>query len=360
MYGRTYMGVERTTVLIAPAGKIAPDGKIARIWRKVKVPGHAEAVLEAVRMVDIWLYSTRFLLLWPAALLKNPKSAAAQAPPTSNVPPPPNHTETLAGRARAIVVQPDVRAKIMLAKAAAKDWHHRRLSLARLADREPMPEQPGRPDRPQLLAPREMPRRRSGGRKGRIALLHALAHIELSAIDMTWDLVGRFAFEPMPRSFFDDWVRVGVEEAKHFELLMDRLEALGSEYGALPAHDGLWQALQATGDDLMARLAIVPLVLEARGLDVSPAMVAKLRDHGDEASARILDIIYNDEKHHVAFGLKWFRFLCRRHDLLPEPTFHRLVRQNFRGALKPPFNDKARSEAGLTPGFYKPLAAFGP
>ncbi len=204
-----------------------------------------------------------------------------------------------------------------------------------------------------------MPRRSSHGARGRIALLHSLAHIELNAVDMTWDLVGRFAREPMPRSFFDDWVGVGHEEAEHFALVSRRLAELGAGYGDLPAHDGLWQAAQATGHSLIARIAIVPLVLEARGLDVSPAMITSLEAAGDQASAAVLGVIYRDEMRHVAHGAKWFRFLAERDGQAPEPLFQSLVRQNFRGPIKPPFNDRARAEAGLTPGFYKPLVAVG-
>ena len=222
-----------------------------------------------------------------------------------------------------------------------------------------MPERPGRPSKPELLPPRAMPRRSAHGLENRIALLHALAHIELNAIDMSWDLIGRFAHHPMPRAYFDDWVRVGSEEAKHFKLLCERLGELGAAYGDLPAHDGLWQSAQATGGSLIARMAVVPLVLEARGLDVSPSIIASLEAAGDTASAAILHIIYRDEKHHVAFGAKWFRYLCEQQGLAPEPTFHELVRKHFRGPVKPPFNDKARAEAGLTPGFYRPLVAIG-
>ena len=192
-----------------------------------------------------------------------------------------------------------------------------------------------------------------------MALLHSLAHIELNAVDMTWDLVGRFAREPMPMHFFDDWVRVGLEEAEHFTLVAQRLGELGAAYGDFPAHDGLWQAAQATGHSLIARLAVVPLVLEARGLDVSPAMIENLRRAGDDASAAVLGVIYRDEKRHVAFGARWFRFLAERMGEAPEPLFHSLVRLHFRGPIKPPFNDRARSEAGLAPGFYKPLVAVG-
>ena len=222
-----------------------------------------------------------------------------------------------------------------------------------------MPDSPGRPEKPELLPPRLMPRRSTGGAKGRYALMHSLAHIELNAVDMTWDLVARFAHERMPRSFFDDWVQVGLEEAQHFELVCARLTELGGGYGDLPAHAGLWQAAQATGGDLLARLAIVPLVLEARGLDVSPGMIASLRESGDNASADVLDVIYRDEKRHVAFGMRWFRFLCRQQSRPLEATFHKLVKQHFRAPMKLPFNEEARTEAGVTPGFYKPLSAFG-
>ena len=266
---------------------------------------------------------------------------------------------TLQDCARRVVETADLAEKCLLARRTAKAWFARSVSLGARSQRAQMPERPGRPPRPVLLAPRDMPRRSTGGLKGRIALLHALAHIELNAVDMTWDLVGRFIQIDMPMAFFDNWVQVGLEEAKHFEMLCERLVDLGSFYGELPAHDGLWQAAHATGHDLLARLAVVPLVLEARGLDVTPPTIESLRSAGDEASARILEIIYRDEMRHVAFGAHWYRFLCRRHSRPIETTFHALVREHFRGALKPPFNDRARSEAGLTPGFYKPLAALG-
>jgi len=260
--------------------------------------------------------------------------------------------------ARDIVMAPSPDEKIRLATAAAAAWLDGRLSLG-LRIGGPMPERPGRPLKPALLPPRAMPRRSAHDAKGRFALMHALAHIELNAIDMTWDLVGRFVQAQVPRSFFDNWVQVGLEEAQHHRLVAMRLQELGGAYGDLPAHDGLWQATEATGDDLLARIAVVPLVLEARGLDVSPAMIDSLDAAGDTASADVVRVIYRDEKRHVAFGAKWFRYLCEREALAPEPTFHALVRRHFRGPVKPPFNDAARAECGLTPGFYKPLAALG-
>lgn len=261
---------------------------------------------------------------------------------------------SLTAAARRIVAEPSPARKAGMAVEAAALWRERALSLARPTLDPPVPDRPGRPDRPVLLAPRDMPKR-SGSTAGRIAYLHAIAHIELNAVDLAWDIVGRFATAGMPRSFFDDWVRVGVEEAGHFRLLAARLADLGAAYGDLPAHDGLWQAADATGHDLAARLAVVPLVLEARGLDVTPSLIAKATAEGDARTAAILETIYRDEKGHVAIGAKWFRFLCDRERTPPEPRFHELVRRYFRGGLKPPFNDRARSEAGLTPGFYRPL-----
>lgn len=266
--------------------------------------------------------------------------------------------KTLSQFARAIVVADVPAEKVSLAREAATAWRERRLSIGLRSDAERMPDRPGRPLTPQLLAPRDMPRRRSSGLKGRIALVHALAHIELNAIDLAWDLIGRFFHIKMPNSFLDDWISVGSDEARHFAFLDQRLKELGSHYGALPAHDGLWQAAQETGHDLRARVAIIPLVLEARGLDVTPPMIEKMTKAEDFETARLLEIIYNDEKKHVAYGAKWFRYLCAKSNLEPEPEFHLLVRRHFRGKIKPPFNDKARSQAGLTPGFYKPLVAI--
>lgn len=262
---------------------------------------------------------------------------------------------SLAAGARAVVAASDLDAKVRLAHATARAWFARSLSLRARTGGQPMPDQPGRPAEPVLLPPRDMPKRAIGGQAGRIALLHSLAHIELNAVDLTWDLVGRFADRPLPRSFFDDWVRVGLEEAKHFSLLRQRLIDLGSHYGALPAHHGLWEAAESTGHDLAARLAVIPLVLEARGLDITPTMIDKARGLGDAATADILAIIYRDEKRHVDAGAKWFRFLCDREGRDPERRFQDLVRRHFKGGLKPPFNDRARAEAGLTPGFYRPL-----
>ncbi|MEM7566653.1 MAG: ferritin-like domain-containing protein [Pseudomonadota bacterium] len=263
---------------------------------------------------------------------------------------------TLYDAALDVLETADPLAKADLGYAAAKAWFKGAMAVGPAGLGRAIPNRPARLDRPILLSPRDMPKRSPGSKAGRIAYIHSLAHIELSAVDLTFDLIARFCGRTMPRGFFDDWVQVGLEEAKHFRLLANRLRDLDAAYGDLPAHDGLWQAAEETGDDLTARLAIVPLVLEARGLDIQPSLIKKARRAGDEETAAILDIIYRDEKKHVAFGVRWFRHLCAAEGRAPEPAFHDLVRRYFRRPLRPPFNDRARSEAGLTPGFYRPLA----
>lgn len=263
---------------------------------------------------------------------------------------------SLRGGAVEAIRAADLKVKTELAQEAARRWQRRTLSLRSPLDR-PVPERPGRPEKPELTPPTQVKRRSLGSLKGRIALLHSIAHIELNAVDLALDIVARFATEPVPNSFFDGWMRVAFEEAKHFRLVRQRLNDLGADYGDLPAHDGLWQAAHDTRNDLTARLAVVPLILEARGLDVTPALQAKMRETGDVESAAVLDVIYEDEKGHVAVGAKWFRFLCAREKKDPAATFQALVRANFRGPLKAPFNDIARAEAGLTPSFYRSMTA---
>lgn len=266
------------------------------------------------------------------------------------------HIESLRGGATAAILAADLDLKTALAQETARRWFARTLSMR--SPRDPaLPLRPGRPAKPELIPPRHMEKRSLHTLKGRIALLHALAHIELNAVDLALDIVARFTTERVPHSFFDGWMQVAFEEAKHFRLVRDRLRELGADYGDLPAHDGLWQAAHDTRNDLTARLAVVPLILEARGLDVTPTLQAKMRETGDDASADILDIIYNDEKGHVAVGAKWFRFLCAREKKDPSVAFKELVRLNFRSPLKPPFNDVARAEAGLTPSFYRALVS---
>jgi uncharacterized ferritin-like protein (DUF455 family) len=254
-----------------------------------------------------------------------------------------------------ILCSADPAEKVSRAQALAKDWREGRAAF--VTPTLP-PQRPARPARPPLLLPRAMPKRKAGGSTGkRIALLHALAHIELNAIDLAWDIIARFGTAETPRAFFDDWVKVGEEEAIHFSLLRARLQEIGADYGDLPAHDGLWMAAEETAHDLLARLAIVPLVLEARGLDVTPATVAQFRQAGDEQSAAILDRIYHDEIGHVAAGARWFHHFAEAAGLDPKQAWQERVRRHFKGTLKPPFNDAARSDAGFAPEFYRPLSA---
>jgi uncharacterized ferritin-like protein (DUF455 family) len=203
--------------------------------------------------------------------------------------------------------------------------------------------------------PRDVPRRRPGSPQGRLGILHALAHIELNAVDLHWDIIARFTHHPMPIGFYDDWVKSAAEEANHFNLICDCLESQGSHYGAMPAHAGMWRAAEDTAQDLMGRLAVVPMVLEARGLDVSPQMITLFEKAGDSGALAALQVIYAEEVAHVADGSKWFNWLCGREGLDPKDQFHELVRRYFHGGLKPPFNVEKRAKAGLPPDFYWPL-----
>jgi uncharacterized ferritin-like protein (DUF455 family) len=241
--------------------------------------------------------------------------------------------------------------KVTLSHRVASAW--RDGSIAELGTAAP-PERPARPEKPELKEPRDMPRRRNAGTLAhRIALLHAVAHIELNAIDLAWDLIARFATSDLPRAFFDDWITVADQEATHHALVSARIETLGAAYGDLPAHDGLWQAAQVTAHDLLARLAIVPLVLEARGLDVTPEMIEKLKRQDDLDSVAVLETIYREEVGHVAAGQRWFHFECARRGVEPVETYRDLVRRYFRGGLKPPFNHAARDRAGFAASFYE-------
>ncbi len=259
----------------------------------------------------------------------------------------------LADGAVAVLAAADPAEKVRLSRLTAAQWRSGGLPVGWALP----PARPARPPRPVLLPPREMKKRRNfGSLAGRVALLHALAHIELNAIDLAWDLIARFGEAGLPREFFADWAAVAAEEAEHFALLSARLDVLGTAYGALPAHDGLWEAAATTAHDVIARLAVVPLVLEARGLDVTPEMILRLERAGDRESAAILEIIYRDEIGHVAAGARWFAWFCRDRRLDPAATFGDRVRRHFTGLLKPPFNRAARQAAGFPATYYEPLA----
>ncbi len=241
----------------------------------------------------------------------------------------------------------------MAARKVARDWRLGRLAFVFDAA---MPDRPARPDAPELLPPNRMPKRGRGqSERGRIALWHAVAHIEFVAIDLALDMAGRFG-EELGEGLVSDFLWVAADEAMHFSLLDRHLRKAGSRYGALPAHDGLWASAHATRHDVAARLAVVPMVLEARGLDVTPLMIERVRTAGDEAGARILSRILDDEIRHVRFGANHFAALAKARGEPLEHLWKTLVNRHFRGPVKPPFNDSARAAAGLSRDLYASLA----
>jgi uncharacterized ferritin-like protein (DUF455 family) len=210
----------------------------------------------------------------------------------------------------------------------------------------PLPTMPGRPERPRLVAPRALPQRGLASAEGRAALVHAVAHIEFNAINLAWDAAARF--RGLPHAYYADWVGVAVDEARHFGWLSARLAELGFAYGDFDAHDGLWEMAVKTADSCLARMALVPRVLEARGLDVTPGMIARLRSVGDHATVSILEDILREEVAHVAAGSRWFAWCCEREGVEPSATFETLIAQHLRGAIRGPFNAEARLAAGFT------------
>ncbi len=261
---------------------------------------------------------------------------------------------SLAAAIHTALLESDPRAKVMATRALVRGWRRGKL---RFAFDVAMPDEPGRPERPELLAPSQMPRRGKGGsERGRQALWHALAHIEFVAIDLALDMAGRFGAE-MGERFVSDFLSVAADEAMHFALIERHLRTLGSHYGALPAHSGLWDAARATAHDVAARLAVVPLVLEARGLDVTPVMLERVRASGDGRGAAILKRILDDEIVHVRHGSTHFIALCESRGESAEIQWKNLVTRYFRGSVKPPFNDSARESAGLPRSYYAGVAS---
>ena len=262
-------------------------------------------------------------------------------------------SRSVASAIRAALLTGEAPEKVMAARRVARDWRLGRLTFE--FDEE-MPERPAGPAALELLPPNQMPKRgRGGSERSRIALWHSLAHIEFVAIDLALDMAGRFGTQ-MGRPLVDDFLAVAADEAMHFALIERKLRSLGSHYGALPAHDGLWQAAHDTRSDVAARLAVVPMVLEARGLDVTLAMLERVRQAGDETGARILQRILDDEIRHVGFGAKHFHEASRSRDETPREMWQNLVQIHFRGALKPPFNDSARIAGGLPRDWYTGIA----
>ena len=217
---------------------------------------------------------------------------------------------------------------------------------------------PGRPVRPRLVPPKTVPTRSPFTPEGRAALLHAVTHIEFNAINLALDAVWRF--DAMPVAYYRDWLRVAAEEALHFTLLREHLVSLGFDYGDFDAHDGLWAMTARTSHDATARMALVPRTLEARGLDATPPMQAKLRQAGDLRAAEILGVILHDEVGHVAIGNHWYRWLCARDGIDPVALYPQLAAKYGAPRLRPPFNDAARLAAGFTAEEIAALSASAP
>ncbi len=236
--------------------------------------------------------------------------------------------------------------KVALTRATAAEFRAGRLSVPaddRLVDAIGSP---GRPPRPQLIEPRKLAQRGLGSAEGRAALIHAIAHIEFNAINLAWDAVYRF--RGMPEDFYADWVDVADDEARHFSMLSERLAELGHCYGDFDAHNGLWEMAVVTADSCLKRMALVPRVLEARGLDVTPGMIERLRSVGDHATAEILEVILREEVAHVAAGSRWFAWCCAQSGVESESTFADLLDLHMRGSLRGPFNTEARLSAGFS------------
>ncbi|MEE8482516.1 MAG: ferritin-like domain-containing protein [Acidiferrobacterales bacterium] len=247
--------------------------------------------------------------------------------------------------ARACLLASDVEDKVALTKEVARRWREEKIVLQQdvvVDDFDNL----GRPALPELVSPRELPMRKLSSDIGRAGFLHAIAHIEFNAINLAWDAV--FRFRGLPVDYYHDWVQVADEEATHFGLLCDRLRSLGYDYGDFPAHNGLWEMAQKTAFDPLVRMALVPRVLEARGLDVTPGMMKRLRDIGDTESAAVLEIILHDEVGHVEIGTRWFRYLCKQRGVDPDSTYIDLLQKYMTGKLKQPFNDEARKAAGFS------------
>ena len=212
--------------------------------------------------------------------------------------------------------------------------------------RQPIPAAlPGRPARPLLVPPAQLAQRPVNTLEGRAALIHALAHIELNAVNLALDIVWRF--DGMPAEFYRDWIGVAAEEACHFQLLREHLQTTGFAYGDFPAHNGLWEMAEKTRGDLLARLALVPRTLEARGLDAAPLIRDKLQRAGDDKGAAILDIILREEIGHVAIGNRWYRWLCEQRGLDPLTCYSELAQRHRAPRLRGPFNLEARRAAGF-------------
>ncbi len=215
---------------------------------------------------------------------------------------------------------------------------------------------PGRPEKPVLITPKDVPRRNIQTNEGRSAMVHSFAHIEFNAINLVWDLICRF--QDMPDEFYIDWTRVAAEETKHFKLLRENLNGMGYDYGDFPAHDGLWTIAKQTEHDLLLRLAVVPRMMEARGLDVTPNLIERFRQIKDDKTVSILELILEEEIGHVLVGTKWYRYMCAQLDMEPEDKFKQIINDFFPSAKTKKINSKARLKAGFSQAELDYLAAI--
>lgn len=239
----------------------------------------------------------------------------------------------------------DLEEKLTATEQLYHDWQQGHYSLESDQPSKPIG-QAGHPEKPELVPPRRLKRRRLGTPDGHASMIHAIAHIEFNAINLALDAVYRF--RGMPERYYDDWLRIADEERYHFQLVRERLNQLGYHYGDFPAHNGLWETAEKTASDPLLRMALVPRILEARGLDVNPGIMEKLDSIGDRQSVEALKIILRDEVGHVKAGTHWFHHLCRERSLDPEETFEQLVRSHMAHAIRGPFYLPGRIEAGFS------------
>lgn len=236
--------------------------------------------------------------------------------------------------------------KVSLTNEVAARWERGELDLSQTGQDVLKLEQPGRPEKPELVPPKHLPRRRLGSIEGLAALVHSICHIEFNAINLAWDAVYRF--RDMPEQYYSDWIKVAKEEAYHFCLLREVLNHKGYDYGDFPAHNGLWEMAVDTDFDPLVRMALVPRVLEARGLDVTPGIIDKLVDINESETVEVLHIIHRDEVGHVEIGSRWFRFLCAQRGLEYQQTFRDLLKQYLKSGIKKPLARDTRLQAGFT------------
>lgn len=241
-----------------------------------------------------------------------------------------------------VCAEPDE--KLVRAGALQRDFLAGRLAVSGVD--LPSVAQPGRPAKPELVPPSQLAHRKIGTPEGHAALIHAVAHIEFNAINLACDAASRF--QGLPKAYYGDWLQVAAEEAHHFSLLQARLQKLGYRYGDFPAHNGLWELAQKTADDPLRRMALVPRVMEARGLDVTPGMMKRFAQVGDQETVDILEVILREEVGHVEAGSRWFHYLCRERGLDPEAHYFELLNGYFRDGIRCPLHKEARRQAGFS------------